>query len=182
MNTLDRIVESSLRSLHSDLANTNWRGREREIVSLFVFAHLLPLANADSALFDPAQIGIEVAVPQVKAGVRVKRDVCKDVVIWPRPKMTCWDLSSPYPLAVIEWKSLNLQDDERARRHKLTEFQDDVSWLEQTSKLSEEFTGFAVLVTQAPENIEVGCSRVRHGLVESNWIALSGAKVRSHHA
>lgn len=94
---IDEIVKLSLTTLAEDIAS-GWTGRrEREVVSLFCFGHLLRHCRPGSFLSDPTQIGIEVAVLQIpsqtaltgKAGS--KEQVCKDIVIWPKARMTCWD-------------------------------------------------------------------------------------------
>jgi hypothetical protein len=70
-----------------------------------VFSYLIPRCGSGS-LRDPGQIGIEVAVPGVP-GLNPKRQVCKDVVIWPSPGDTCWDATGKAtrpPSAILEWK------------------------------------------------------------------------------
>jgi len=96
INNLDEVIRSSLSSLVAGFSANNWTGRrEREVVSLFCFGHLLRECRPDSFLHDAAQISIEVAVPQLagqigRTGKSTSKDqVCKDVVIWPRPRMTC---------------------------------------------------------------------------------------------
>ena len=182
VRSLEDVLQLSIRSLYKDVSQPTWLGREREIVSLFVFSHLLPLCSKGSIIADPGQIGIEVAVPQVKNGARVERDVCKDLVIWPQPKMTCWEKTRPYPLAVVEWKTLNINDKPRTRQQKLQEYELDICWLRDTSLLSSGFTGFAVLISQDPGNVEIECARVRQGEVECGWLSLKPTKERAHHA
>jgi hypothetical protein len=48
---------------------------------------------------------IEVRVPLANIGL--KREVCKDLVIWPEPGWTFWDAKGAavrVPLSVQEWK------------------------------------------------------------------------------
>lgn len=114
IDQIDTIVAQSLQSLAHELSVGAWKGRrEREVVSLFCFGHLLRHCRSASLLYDPAQLAIEVAVPQIlgqrglTGKVRSKAQVCKDIVIWPQPRMTCWDndgKATVYPLSVIEWK------------------------------------------------------------------------------
>src|SRR5256885_13281345 len=74
---------------------------------------LLPMSpdrtecHRGAVLEHASQIGIEVAVPQLR-GAKRKRQVCKDLVIWPRPMMTCWNKDGApviHPLAVLQWKT-----------------------------------------------------------------------------
>ena len=177
LSNLDEAVAGSLKTLYQDVSLTSWYGREREIVSLYVFGHLLPLCFKSSVLFDATQIGIEVAVPQVKVELSQKQKavVCKDVVIWSRPKMTCWNVennSHQYPLSVLEWKSVNKTDGGTQKRAKLGEFYSDVEWLRQTSQLTTEFVGYAILVTQNEQKPRLECSRISQGSVEHKWFFL----------
>lgn len=82
---LEVIVRRALGEFFAAIVQGGWRGREREAVSLFAFEFLAPYAGR-SVLGSAAQIGIECAVPQVTA--KGKKQVCKDLVIWPRPRMT----------------------------------------------------------------------------------------------
>ena len=61
---LDKLIRRAFDSLVSDLNGRPWRGRERELVSLFAFQHLLRIGAASKPALKPGQIGIEVAVPQ----------------------------------------------------------------------------------------------------------------------
>jgi len=172
---LDEIVGNALRSLIDDLSVPSWHGREREIVSLFVLGHLVPLCRRGSALFEPTQIGIEVAVPQYVESRRTNPDVCKDVVIWPRPKMTVWNANrgkTEYPLCVIEWKSVNRQDSTTQKTRKRSEYENDIEWLRRTAELSPGFTGYAVLVVQGPGSPTLECARTFSGAVERMWLSL----------
>ena len=125
---LDAVVESALKSMVRDLHTSVWCRREREIVNLFVLGHLIALCGANGVLHDPMQIGIEAAVPQLpgRGGHRKKPDVCKDIVIWPAPYMTCRGRDGTgrvYPLSVLEWKSLNVQDRSSSLSRKRREHQ-----------------------------------------------------------
>ena len=135
---LDEIIQNSARQLISDLAGRNWIAREREIVNLFTFGYLLQHCKTGGILSDPTQIGIEVAVPQHLKSQRSNPDVCKDLVIWPKPKMTCWDanrIPANYPLSVLEWKVMHFKDSKNQKK-KLSEFHSDIEWLRNHSKLN----------------------------------------------
>ena len=111
---IDSLMRLSFSSLIEDVSAADWTGRrEREVVSLFCFGHLLRHCRPGTFLHDPAQVAIEVAVPQVAGQARrtgkatSKGQVCKDIVLWPRPRMTCWDAAGAptvRPAGVIEWK------------------------------------------------------------------------------
>jgi hypothetical protein len=51
------------------------------MISLFCFMHLIPHCQTGTVLYDTAQIGIEVAVPQLSAdflkNARCKKDVAR---------------------------------------------------------------------------------------------------------
>jgi hypothetical protein len=173
---LDEIVSGALRSLMIDLSAPSWYGREREIVSLYVLGHLLPLCRSGSVLSEATQIGIEVAVPQHNQDGPAKRHVCKDVVIWPRPKMTVWGANgdkAEYPLCVIEWKSVNRRDTPTQQALKRADYDKiDIEWLRRTSELSPEFTGYAVLVVQGAGRPTLECAGAFAGAVEREWLTL----------
>jgi hypothetical protein len=83
---LHEIVRGSLEAFVRHVAVVSWFGREHEAVSLYAFSHLIPATSGDSPLYNPTQIGIEVAVPQVEGwSSKQKAQVCKDLVIWPTP-------------------------------------------------------------------------------------------------
>ncbi len=86
---IDSIISGSLRMFARQLKELDWLGRENEAVSLFAFGCLLSHVGPKRFLRDARQIGINVAVPQVQGPGR-KRLVCKDLVLWPEPGMTCW--------------------------------------------------------------------------------------------
>lgn len=78
--------------------------------------HLIPRCRTGTVLYETAQIGIEVAVPQRSMdflkNARCQKDVCKDVVIWAEPKMTVWGSDFKFkpcrePLSVMLWKVIN---------------------------------------------------------------------------
>ncbi len=106
MADLDNAIRQSLTEFASSSLSSDWQGRrEREAISLFAFRHLLAQVRPGSALHDLAQITIECPVPQVAE--HGKAQVCKDLVIWPRPAMTCWDsdgMPRVAPSAIVEWK------------------------------------------------------------------------------
>jgi hypothetical protein len=168
---LDSVIRASLSSLVEDLFGTDWFGEEREVVSLYCFGHLLKHCRSGIFLYDPAQIGIEVGVPQVPeqtilSGRRsAKKRVCKDIVIWPKPRMTVWDSARQKvvrPICVIEWT------------HNENAIKDsDLKWLEAFSKRSGDFVGFAVCTNRTERRrFRLSCTRFFRGTADDRWMHL----------
>jgi len=173
---LDNAIEASLRSFWADIQG--WYGREREMISLFCFRHLIEHLREGDPLHDGAQIGIEVAVPQLPREVlrrlKCKTDVCKDVVIWAQPKTTVWNSEGKprqtEPLAVMEWKVINYSDDKRRRDKKLVEHESDKDWLKEKSNLVKaNFVGYAVFIDRTPRSWTLTCARVSEGEINERW-------------
>ena len=169
---LDCAVKQSLTSLAHELSAKDWNGRrEREVVSLFCFGHLLHHCIPGSVLYDPTQISIEVAVPQISsqqklAGkLRAKAQVCKDIVIWPRPRMTTWDSQGRptiAPLSIIEWKH---------NENDVCGF--DLDWLCEFSTQKVEFVGYAVCTNLMSQKFILLCTRVFDGQRSVNWLHIT---------
>ena len=60
---LDELILGALEDLSRYLGSHEWRGRENELVNLFVFGRLLPRACPPNGTLDPTQLAIEVALP-----------------------------------------------------------------------------------------------------------------------
>ncbi len=142
------------------------------MVSLYAFGHLVNYVRQGTILSELTQIGIEVAVRQLppdKEHPRKKKDVRKDLVIWPDPGMTLWKANIPHnePLAVMEWK-VNHYLSRASHQQNRREHQEDIRWLRATSlRLGmTDFVGYAVLVenTQVPKRLI--CTRVHAGVDE----------------
>jgi hypothetical protein len=148
----------------------------RELVSCFVFAHLLCHVQANGPISSPAQIGVEVAVPQrrIPGARRRDPDVCKDVVIWSAPGMVCWDSAghpTRFPAAVLEWKSLNLKDSAASVRRKLREeYPADCDWLQWFVTASPGSEGYAVLVDSRQTRRHVRVARFSAGGEDVDWL------------
>jgi len=169
---IDALIRDSLSSLTGEVRALGWSGqREREVVSLFCFGHLLTHCKKGTVLYDPKQVAIEVAVPQVADQVNIsgkhqsKLQVCKDIVIWPRPRMTCWDAAGQptvKPMCIIEWK-----------HNEDSESQYDVAWMHQFSAAAESFVGYAVLTKQREvREFQLSCSRIYRGEAQSRWLSM----------
>lgn len=95
------LVERAFDSLGLYLLNSDWYGRENELVNLFAHSFLL---EQPSSLM-PSQLGIEVAVKQIQTE-GAKALVRKDLVIWKQPNQTVWKDGAPTndPAVVVEFK------------------------------------------------------------------------------
>ena len=153
MNIWAEKVESQLISLGSFLKNSDWYGRENELVNLFVHSFL-------SASIKIAQIGIEVAVKQLPR-VGGKALVRKDLVVWNSPNETVWANGEPAndPAVIVEFK-VNAAD--RCAR--------DLDWLGCYTKVYPRVVGFAVC-GYIKHNRCVTYSRVEKGEIAAQQIA-----------
>lgn len=160
---VDAIVTQSLEALALELASGSWKGRrEREVVSLFCFGHLVGHCRPATTLADPAQISIDVTVPQLPGTAGSKMQVCKDIVIWPRPRMACWDKAGKptvRPLSIIEWKHNEGEMSE-----------DDTLWLQKFSAHGPGFVGYAVATNQSASPFTISCNRMCSGQRIDRWV------------
>lgn len=159
MTEIDTIIRQALKEFTTEVFADSWWGKEREAISLFAFGHLIKQCRPGGALFDPAQIGIEVRVPKVE-GWGVKCEVCKDLIIWSRPGATCW--SEPhYPMAILEWKA-----------NQPRVYANDVAWLVAFSANRPDFIGYAICLDLQRRNFRLSCTRVQNESVYSEWLVL----------
>jgi hypothetical protein len=166
---VDSMVRRSLESLAQELLRGDWKGRrEREVVSLFCFGHLVQKCAPGSVLHDPSQISIEVAVPQIRGQADLtakagnKAQVCKDIVLWPRPRMVAWDdlgRAIVSPMSILEWKH---------NEGAISEY--DVRWLCQFSAERPDFVGYAVCTNLPAKGFTLSCTRVALGQREDRWL------------
>ena len=136
----------------------SWAGRENEAVSLFAFGCLLRHMGPKHFLRDARQIGINVAVPQLRRPKR-KRLVCKDLVLWPEPGMTCSGPSGARgmaPAAILEWKRAT------AVAPRLYS-EADLEWLGEFTREYRDTVGYAVTLGRHGEKPIVRCARVVNG-------------------
>ena len=163
-HTVDTIVRRSLYSLAADPFVYGWYAKERNWVSYFVFRHLLEECGPDGVLRDPAQIGIEVNVPQPPGYARPT--VCRDIVIWPEAGMTCWETEwSPtaHPLAIIEWKT-------HREHHRNRDVKSERAWLRAYSKWQPTVVSYAVAVEVGKYGVSLTCTRYFGG-EELQWFS-----------
>lgn len=167
MSLFDDPVESALTTFAAEELDGSWSGRrEREAVSLFSFGALVEEIDINGPLHNSRQIGLEVPVPQVtlpEEDADGKKDqVCKDVVVWPEPRMTCWDsrgLPTTPPAAIIEWKF------DRA-----SIYQDDVEWLSAFTEQYPDCVGYAVSANQRASRFTLSCTKISGGERQPEWI------------
>jgi hypothetical protein len=157
-HTIDQTVHTALVGFVDEINRSGWRGREREAVSLFAFGALAEQCRAGTWFQDLRQIGIEVAVPQLP-GEKRKRVVCKDLVLWPKPGMTCWTTEQG-PVSVLEWKT---------SRTKPSSY--DVQWLRKFSEDRDEFVGYA-LALMLSNTATLSVTRVAQGQTQADWLRL----------
>ena len=159
MNALSEAIRVALADFASDLRSVAWYGRENELVNWFAHGHLMRVVADSGTSLDPMQIGIEVAVPQIaEPTARHRRDVRKDLVIWRRPKQTCWIGPRQHgepPLAILEWKSMNNVGVPESEPKKRREFAADVNWLRAATRRSPDLLGYAVFVDLRPTTPKV---------------------------
>ncbi len=154
--SLEEIIRASLGDFADFLSGSSWWGREREMISLYAFGFLRRHCKTGSVIHDPTQIGIEVAVPQVRPP-GVKALVCKDLVIWPERAMNYWSRPRRNPLAVFEWKT----KDSKKR-------QADIEWLSRFSARRADFVGFSVVCRISP-TVLIDVALVRSGELKCKW-------------
>jgi hypothetical protein len=156
MHLLQQELRRMLLEFVAEIEAAKWQGKERELVSHFAFSKLVKNIGCCPALSDPAQIAIEVRVKQVKG--RAKENVCKDMMIWPKPGLTFMQ-EGAVPLCIIEWK------------HRLKEpFAYDVEWLQDYTRAHPECFGIALTV-ETESRYRMHASLVEQGDVTAqDWI------------
>jgi hypothetical protein len=154
MDTLDRIVNRSLRAFLDHINHEKWFGRENEAVSLYAFGFLQHERGEGSPLSDPTQIAIEVGVADTPKSPNSQ--VRKDLVIWREPGVNRWYPEQPRsePLAIMEWK---------VRRPGMRggfSTDPDVEWLSAHCAGKRETVGYSVLLDLTGEKASLKCSRI----------------------
>lgn len=153
MSNLAQKVEGQLVSLGSFLWQSEWYGRENELVNLFAhsfLSHSIPIA----------QIGIEVAVKQLPT-LDGKVLVRKDLVVWSTPNQTVWERGLPAndPIVIIEFKVHAWEKCER-----------DLEWLTSYTKLYPQVTGFSVCgFVKRPRGVKF--ARIEGGRIAAQQVA-----------
>lgn len=112
----EELFHTALGKLLPELAKAPWYVREREVVNLFVFGHLIPQFQKKN--LDISQLGIEVAVQKLPKIIVAESDGAKsskqaremlgryaDIVVWPHAEATLWQTCKP--LVQVEWKHIS---------------------------------------------------------------------------
>lgn len=173
MIEIDKLVKESLLEFMSDLLVSDWQGvRENEARSLYVFGYLVKRCRPRGFLHDLTQIAIEVPVPQIDSQIQrqlsgkqtTKADVTKDLVVWPKAWMTCWQegKSHNYPSLIMEWK---------INKPKVSSY--DVRWLQAFSLGRRDFVGYALCIDRKRRNFALNCTRVYDGQAEPEWLLIN---------
>jgi hypothetical protein len=103
---LDYFLNDALAEFGEWLKTSAWRGKEHDVVNVFVSSFLLPRVADGAAIRHPGQIRIQGAVKQIERNANPA--VVKDLVIWDSPMANAWDdqwRPVNTPRAVLEWKA-----------------------------------------------------------------------------
>jgi hypothetical protein len=155
--TFEGLFRAALESLLPDLADAPWYVRERDVVNLFVFGHLVPQFR--TAQMDIRQIAIEVPVQVLPESPKEKPGVYADIVVWPHNKATVWRKCKP--LARIEWKNISCRTKKSA--HLEGEHQKNILHLRHNSHFSS--VSYALLTVRQGEFVEIRSKRIADGQV-----------------
>lgn len=159
---LDVSIGDALQELERYIRDSGWRGRENELVNLFAMGYLLPRLCPP---MDPTQIAIEVAVPQVDVGDRVKAMVRKDLVVWEQPRTTAWTgENGGQAIAVLEWKCVhNVGSSATGLSARRREHEGDIAWLTRFTQRYPSTSGYAVFADLANHHPKIHYTVVRDG-------------------
>jgi len=161
--TFEGLFRAALESLLPDLADAPWYVRERDVVNLFVFGHLVP--QFQNAKLDIGQIGIEVPVQVLPETPNEKPGVYADIVVWQHNKATAWRTCKP--LARIEWKNISCRTKKAA--HLEGQHQKDILHLRRNSHLAS--VSYALLTARQGGIVELRCKRIVPG-IENEFLSL----------
>ena len=164
---LENIIKRALDNFLKDIKQKHWAGRENEAINLFVFGHLLKEVKTNSILYDSTQIAMECAVQQNPGSV--KKQVRKDLIIWHKPGMNCWNENKELkntPLAIIEWKVKGFR---KPNKGELKNSEYDIQWLKAFSKDKKDFIGYAITLDISGGNYNLLVNEVFEGnLINEN--------------
>jgi hypothetical protein len=152
IEAFEKLFRPALVSLVPDLADAPWYIREREVVNLFVFKHLV--REFQDAGFDIGQINIEVPVGNV---IGKRASVYADIIVSLHGKATFWRTCRP--LARIEWKNINCI--EKFPKVLEAEHELDVEYLSANSHFFQ--SGYAVLTDQRNGGCSLECEKILAG-------------------
>lgn len=133
MTDWTKCIDGALMDFGQFLRDSDWYGRENELVNLFAHSFLRGRVGPDGPI-NVAQLGIEVAVKQLDE-IKGKEVVRKDLVLWNKPNETVWVDRKPLnqPIAVIEFK---VNDDKKCSP--------DIEWLTAYTRSNPGVLGYSV--------------------------------------
>jgi hypothetical protein len=116
VTTFEKVFNAALSSLVSDLSDKPWYIRERQIVNLFVFDHLIPAFRSNQPELDVGQINIETSIWITPRNESEEPGIPADIVVWPHRKATNWRTCKP--MARIEWKNISCVEPDPSGKRK----------------------------------------------------------------
>ena len=161
MDALEQALHESLSAFGHRMLNHLWYGKEREAVSYYAFGYLVDQCRAGSSFYNPGQIAIEGRVPGI--ALNTKKEVCKDLVIWPHPGGNCWGpqrRSVHYPLVIMEWKANNE-----------VFFPYDLDYLKRVTEQEPGLLGIAVTFDARKKQV-LRTAKVLYGAVDEEWLTI----------
>lgn len=160
MQDIENIIDTSLQSFGSWLADNDWRGKEHDCVNNFAHAHLMNHISPEALLHHPAQICLECDIPQPTGYTKI--NARRDLVVWAEPFQNTWkaDLKTRLhdPLALMEWKAKHKNKLPR----KLFYPHDEV-WVSEYTKIHPNVIGYVAAVYFLPEGTSVFWKASREG-------------------
>ena len=186
---IDNIVRLALTGVFEDLNRFNWYIREREIVNLFAFGHMVPLFQQHG--LDLTMMAIEYPVLQMAMSESSRHGAYKDFVIWPEPYLTFWkgcelscgmdfkQLRGPgkKPFAVVEWKNISSITNPKGISRLQRQHAADKNWLRRNRNDGMLTVGYAILTTRAAGRLSLRCHRVSRDS-EREFLSLPAALVK----
>jgi hypothetical protein len=146
------LFHNALSTLLPDLADAPWFVREREIVNLFVFRHLLPEFQNQGLRID--QIGIEFPLPKIPESPKERPGSAADILVWPHERATLWHRCRP--LARIEWKNMSCRNTSLTAAKRLQ--QEDLVFLQTNQYFAD--LNYSVLTTRHDQVVRVECIEI----------------------
>lgn len=151
----EEVFRAALESAVHDLASTPYYVRERSVVNLFVFGHLVP--KFQEKALDIRQICIEEGMQKHRDSEKAKHGRYADVLVWPHQMATLWRTCKP--LAVIEWKNISCREKDGENPSGLkAAHKEDIEFLNHNADLIS--IGYAVLSDQRNMCVKLECKRV----------------------
>ena len=158
---MEALLRDTLTAFARTILDTPWFGKEREAVSYYAFGFLAKACRHDSLLFDTGQLAMEGRMPG--GPLNTKKEVCKDLVIWPTPGSNCWNAerrSVNYPLVVMEWKADSAKF-----------FPYDLEHLASLTTHAPGMLGIVVTFDARKKDV-LRAAKVLNGVVEEEWLVV----------